>query len=143
MGASVLVTTEINHSRQFLRTPPTVPDGLGGHVMPHVFIDAENRDAIETGLVRIRHLKEGTDRLPHRPPARAKLSAKPVDRGMLATKLPDRPPACTGSQFGAWQRDRLVLFHERTHRTRRFRRYPTAFQTTHIDRAAPPRRLHQ
>src|SRR5680860_142555 len=62
---------------------------------------------------------------------------------MLATQLPDRPPACTDSQFGARQRDRLVLFHERADRTRRFRTHPPAFTPHDRDRASHRRRIHQ
>ena len=47
----LLGSGQIDHAGEFLGSAAAVGDGLGGHVVPHVLIDAQGRDLLEPGLV--------------------------------------------------------------------------------------------
>jgi len=52
LNTSVLVTGQVDHPGQLLRTTPAVLDGLGRDVVPEVLIDAQGGDVVEAGLIR-------------------------------------------------------------------------------------------
>ena len=99
-GSSLAVTGKIYHPGQFLRPAPTVGDGLGRDVMPHVLIDPQCVDAAEPGLIVGHLLQQRFDGSPRRAPRRAELARQPQDGGVLTAQLPDRPPARPSAQQG-------------------------------------------
>ena len=77
--------------------------------MPYVLIDAERVHALEAGLVGSHRDEQGLDGAPHRAPRRTELTRQPVDRGVFATDLADRPPARPGRQQRPRPRHAVVL----------------------------------
>lgn len=70
-GVAIGVSGEVDHPSQLLRAPTAVLDRLGRHVMPHVLIHAEDRHALEAGLLVGRSLQQRQNRLPDRAPTGA------------------------------------------------------------------------
>lgn len=79
----------------------------------------------------------------HRSPARAELATDPVDRGVLATQLLDRPPARPRCQLGPGCGNPLVLLNERADRTPRVRAHPAPLAPHDPDRPTHRRRIDQ
>jgi hypothetical protein len=115
VDVSAAISAQINHSRQFLGAPASVAVRPRGHVMPHVFINAQRGDTSEPGLVGIGFLEEGADRFPNGSPTSAPLPAEPVDGRVFTAQLPDGPLAGPGRQFGPRPRDLGVLLDKGAH----------------------------
>ena len=140
---SVLVTGQINHAGELFRPPASEVDGLGGDVMPDVFVDAKTGDPGEPGLVRGSGLQHRLDRPPQCLPGAAQLPGQALDRGVLPPHLPDRPPGRASSeQRPAW-RHLGVLLHERGHRAHRLGTHPSSFPPPQPHRPAEARRVDQ
>ncbi len=86
MGDAVLVASEVDHPRQFLRAALTRVD-----VMPDVFVDAECPHAGEAALRACEAFKDGPDGTPERLPRRSQLAGEAADGRVFAAELSDRP----------------------------------------------------
>lgn len=103
---------EVDHPGQQLRPTTAVGDRELADVVPHVLIDAGALHAAEPCLVVSHLLQQRADRGPHGVPRRAELACNPADRGVLATHLVDRPPACPRGQQRSRPGHLLVLLSE-------------------------------
>ena len=117
--ASLLVAGEIDHAGELLRPAPALVDGLGGDVMPDVFVDAQRGDAGEAGLVVGGGFKDRLDGSPQRPPGAAELPGHPLNGGVLPPHLPDRPRRRPSGEQRSGPRHIGVLLHELTGHTAR------------------------
>jgi len=76
-----------------------------------MFVDAQDRDSVESGRIVGSDLQQWPDRLHGAPPG-TELPADAVDRGVFSSDLCDRPSARARRQLGPWRRDPVVLFDE-------------------------------
>lgn len=81
--ASALVASGIYHAGELVRATAAQVDGLGRHVMPDVFIDAQAGDAGEAGLVVGCGLEDRLDGPPQRIPGATELSGQTLDRAEI------------------------------------------------------------
>jgi len=143
VDVTVCISAQIHHPRQFLRTPPALTERSRGHVLPHMFINAQRGHPSEPGLVGVCCLKEGADRFPNGSPTSAQLPAEPVDGSMFTTQLADRPVTSPHRHFGTRPCDLVVLLHEGTHRAPRDGTHPPSFAPHNLDGTTPGRRINQ
>lgn len=92
-GVAVRIRSQVDRPAQFLRATAALLGRLGANVVPDVLIHSEVGDPLESGRVRGDHLQQQRYRLPLRAPAAAEPETDPVDPGVLAADLFDRPAA--------------------------------------------------
>ena len=111
--------------------------------MPHVLINARRVHPVEAGLVRGHLFQERFEGSPYRPPGRAELPRQAEDGGVLATDLPDRPPARPGAQQRPRLGDGVVLLRQHPARAVAFAAPPRSLALGELDRSAEARRVDQ
>ncbi len=137
------IARQVDHPGQFLRTPPAIGDGSGGHVVPEVLVDAERGDPVEAGLVRGARLEHRLDVSPDRAPRHPELAGDALHRRVLPPHLPHRPDHRSGRELGARRGDQSVLLGERLPRARLISAPEPALAPPDPHRSGAHRRIDQ